>query len=217
MPARHAAAPRGRVLMVLVLCGLLVTALGACGLAVATARPGRPGLAVGKPALVPVPRGKRAPVPVAATDDQAARPVSLTVPDIGVRSRLIHLGLTKSGALQVPPTTSVAGWYTGSPRPGDIGSSIIIGHIDSFKGPGIFYHLRQLRPGERVYIRQADGKLAVFRVTAVRMYLKAKFPTAAVYGPTPNAQLRLITCGGAFDQTTHHYLSNVVAFATLVR
>ena len=155
-------------------------------------------------------------MPEAAKDDKAALPASLTIPDIGVQSRLIRLGLTKSGALQVPPTAFVAGWYTGSPRPGDIGSSIIIGHIDSKSIPGIFYNLLHLRPGQRVYIRQADGKLAVFRVTAVHMYLKARFPTAAVYGPTPDAQLRLITCGGAFDFGSRHYLSNVVAFATLI-
>jgi sortase (surface protein transpeptidase) len=153
---------------------------------------------------------------VAAADDKAAPPASLIIPEIGVQTRLIRLGLTKSGALQVPPTAFVAGWYTGSPRPGDIGSSIIIGHIDSMSTPGIFYNLRLLRPGQRAYIRQADGKLAVFRVTAVHMYLKARFPTAAVYGATPDAQLRLITCGGTFDQATHHYLSNVVAFATLI-
>ncbi len=204
------------MLIALVLSGLLVTALGACGLAVATARPARPAASVDRPALLPVPRGKQAPVPEAATDDKAALPASLIIPEIGAQSRLIRLGLTKSGALQVPPTAFVAGWYTGSPRPGDIGSSIIIGHIDSKSTHGIFYYLRLLRPGERVYIRQADGKLAVFRVTAVHMYLKARFPTAAVYGPTPDAQLRLITCGGTFDFGTGHYLSNVVAFATLI-
>ncbi len=105
----------------------------------------------------------------------------------------------------------MAGWYTGSPRPGDIGSSIIIGHIDSLQGPGVFYRLRLLRPGQRVFVREKNGRLAVFRVTSVHMYLKAKFPTALVYGPVPDAQLRLITCGGAFDPATGHYLSNVVA------
>ena len=215
MRARHAAPPSGRAVLVSLLCGLLVMALGACGIVVATAKPARPGLPV-KPALVAVPQGRQAPVPVAATDDQAAAPVSLTIPGIGVSTRLIRLGLTKSGALQVPPVTSVAGWYTGSPRPGDIGSSIIIGHIDSLKGPGVFFRLRLVRPGQRVYVRESDGKLAVFKVIAVHMYLKAAFPTATVYGATPNAQLRLITCGGTFDPATGHYLSNVVAFATLV-
>jgi sortase (surface protein transpeptidase) len=177
----------------------------------------RPATPVGHFAITPIPKGHYAAVPQATEGTEVARPVSLDIPAIGVQTRLIHLGLTSAGTMQVPTTTSVAGWYTGSPRPGDIGSSIIIGHIDSLQGPGIFYRLRLLRPGQRVYIRQAGGKLAVFRVNAVHMYLKARFPTATVYGPTPDAQLRLITCGGVFDPATGHYLSNVVAFATLIR
>ena len=110
----------------------------------------------------------------------------------------------------------MAGWYTGSPRPGAIGSSVIVGHVDSRLGPGVFFRLGLLRPAERIYVRRGDGSLAVFRVTSVHTYLKSRFPTAAVYGPEPGPQLRLITCGGTFDSTTGHYLSNIIAYATLV-
>jgi sortase (surface protein transpeptidase) len=134
-----------------------------------------------------------------------------------VRTRLIRLGLTRQGTLQVPGSPSVAGWYTGSPRPGEIGSSVIAGHIDSYLGPGVFYRLRDLRPGNRIYVRQANDRLAVFRVTAVRQYPKARFPTATVYGPVPDAELHLITCGGTFDYAAHSYLSNVVVYSTEVR
>jgi sortase (surface protein transpeptidase) len=146
-----------------------------------------------------------------------AKPVQITIPSIGVRSGLVHLGLTSSGALQVPSTTSVAGWYTGSARPGAIGSAVIVGHIDSVTGPGIFFRLHLLHPGSKVYVRRADGTLAVFDVTAVRSYLKDRFPTVAVYGPVPDAELRLITCGGAFDFSTGHYLSNTIVYATMVK
>ena len=129
-----------------------------------------------------------------------AAPVSLDIPAIGVQTRLVHLGLTAAGALQVPPTAAVAGWYTGSPRPGAIGAAVIAGHIDSAQGPGVFFRLRLLRAGELVYIRRAGGSLAVFRVTAVRQYPKTAFPTSAVYGAVPTAQLRLITCGGTFRE-----------------
>jgi sortase (surface protein transpeptidase) len=120
-----------------------------------------------------------------------------------------------SGALQAPASAAVAGWYTGSPRPGAIGSAIIAGHIDSVNGPGVFFRLRELRRGNLIYVRRSDGSLAVFRVTSVRTFTKARFPMAQVYGPVPNSQLRLITCGGTFDLATGHYLSNVVAFAVL--
>jgi sortase (surface protein transpeptidase) len=194
-----------------------VAGAGLTGLAVAsqTGRPATPSTPVGQASLVPVPSGKWAAVPPARVR-AVAPPVRLFIPAIGVRTRLVRLGLTKAGALQVPPTTSVAGWYTGSPRPGEPGAAVIAGHIDSVAGPGVFFRLRLLRRGERVFVRLAGGRLAVFQVTGVRSYLKSRFPTRAVYGPAPNAQLRLITCGGTFDVATGHYLSNTIVYATLV-
>lgn len=167
--------------------------------------------------LLPVPAGKRAAVPGPSAEAVVARPTELIIPVIGVRTRLVRLGLTRGGALQVPATAAVAGWYTGSPRPGAIGAAVIAGHIDSLNGPGIFFRLRLLHPGNHVYVRRADGSVAVFKVTSLHQYPKARFPAAAVYGPVPDAQLRLITCGGIFDPATGHYLSNVIAFAKLVR
>ncbi len=195
--------------------GVLLASAGVTGLALAS-QTGRPATPVGKPALVPVPIGRQAPVPEPAPQ-KVARPVSLVIPAIGVRTGLVRLGLTASGALQVPSTTTVAGWYTGSARPGATGAAVIVGHIDSLTGPGIFFRLRLLHPGNRVYVRRADGTLAVFQVTSVRSYLKSRFPTVAVYGPVPYAELRLITCGGAFDYATGHYLSNVIVDAALVQ
>ncbi len=179
-----------------------------------TGRAARPAASAGKPALIPIPRGHWAarPQPTAAP---VPLPVRLDIPAIGVRTQLIRLGITKAGTLQVPSSTAVAGWYTGSARPGAIGAAIIAGHIDSYLGPGVFYRLNLLKPGELVYVRRANHSLAVFRVTSVHSYLKTKFPTEAVYGPVPDAQLRLITCGGTFDEATGHYLSNVVVFAIL--
>lgn len=110
----------------------------------------------------------------------------------------------------------MAGWYTGSPRPGAIGSSVIAGHVDSYLGPGVFFRLELLRPGALVYVRRADATIAEFRVSAVRLYRKDHFPTAAVYGPTPQAELRLVTCGGTFDHALGSYLGNVVVYAMAV-
>ena len=196
--------------------GVLAMAAAVVGLLVLTGRPGHPpGPASAAPDDL-VPLGTPAPLPKPATF-AAPLPVALQIPAIGVRTRLIRLGLTPQGTLQVPSSSSVAGWYTGSPRPGEIGSSIIAGHIDSHLGPGIFYRLRELHPGNRIYVRQADSRLAVFRVTAVYQYSKAHFPTAAVYGAVPDAELHLISCGGTFDYATHNYLSNIVVYSTEVR
>ena len=190
--------------------GLLVAGVGVAGLAL-TRQP--VAAQYGATPTLPAPTG-----PVVAAPRQGSAqvslPVALTIPSIGVQTSLIRLGLTASGALQVPPSTAVAGWYTGSPRPGAIGSAVIAGHVDSHVGPGVFFRLSSLRPGDPVYVRRADGTLAVFRVTAVREYDKDGFPTAAVYGPTPDAELRLITCGGTFDTQLRSYLSNTVVYAT---
>ena len=117
----------------------------------------------------------------------------------------------------MPATTSVAGWFTGSPPPGATGSAIIAGHINSYRGPGVFLRLDELRPGNRIYVRRSDQTTVTFRVTAVHRYLKNHFPTQTVYGATPDAELRLITCGGTFDSATGHYLSNIVVYAAEAR
>lgn len=203
----------GRPAVVAAGIGVLIAASGTAGLLM-TSHPAYvpPHVAPARPVLPPVGKPQ---TPAPESSDRASPPVSLTIPAIGVRSRLIRLGLTRSGALQVPGVTSVAGWYTGSPPPGAIGSSVIVGHVDSYAGPGIFYRLHLLRPRDLLYVRQRDGRLAVFRVSSVHQYSKTGFPTVKVYGPEPTPQLRLITCGGAFDQQTGHYLSNIVVYATL--
>ena len=205
--------------------GLVVIVGGTTGLLLShhstqTLRPvaaGAPaGPSAGAPAL-PAPTGPIVAPPQSADPAPVARPVSLTIPLIDVKTSLITLGLASGGAMQVPSSVTVAGWYTGSPRPGSIGSSVIVGHVDSKISRGVFYRLDQLKPGNDVFVKRADGTTAEFRVTQVHQYLKGQFPTAAVYGPTPDAELRLITCGGTFDSTTGHYLSNVVVYAAEVK
>jgi hypothetical protein len=168
-------------------------------------------------AALPVPTGPIvAPPPSAAA--KVPSPVSLTIPLIGVKTNLITLGLAAGGSMQVPVSATVAGWFTGSPRPGAVGSSIIVGHINNVQqGPGVFLRLSELKHGDDVFVKRADGTTVEFRVTEVQRYLKDHFPTQTVYGPTPDAELRLITCGGAFDYATGHYLSNIVVYATQVR
>jgi len=203
-------------------CGVVATALGLVGWESAqgnravTGGPERAGHA-GLARDVEVPRGHAAPSPRYGRDIDVARPVRLVIPAIGVRTRLTRLGISGAGTLQVPASAAVAGWFTGSPRPGAVGASIIAGHIDSRLGPGVFFRLAQLRRGQRVYVVRADRSVARFRIISVRSYAKASFPRAVVYGPVPDPELRLITCGGQFDYATGSYLDNVVVYAILVR
>jgi hypothetical protein len=145
-------------------------------------------------------------------------PVAVDIPAIGVRSQLLHLGLNPDGTIQVPSLTTAAdeaAWYEYSATPGEIGTSVIEGHVDSYQGPAVFFRLGALRPGDAIDVTLADGVTAVFRVSGVREYTKDKFPDGLIYGATHYAALRLITCGGAFDTTTGHYLSSTVVFASL--
>jgi len=151
------------------------------------------------------PAGHSRPVPV--------RPLVVTVPAIGVQSRLVPLRLDRAGALQPPQEYGRAGWYAGGPTPGDPGPAVIAGHVDSRAGPAIFFRLRELRPGDSVVVTRSDGRTARFRVVGVDRYPKNRFPTQRVYGPTPDRALRLITCGGSFDYARRSYRDNVVAYA----
>jgi hypothetical protein len=146
-------------------------------------------------------------------------PVSVDIPAIGVNSRLLRLGVNADGSMQVPPLTTsadLAAWYKYSATPGQMGASVIEGHVDSNRGPAVFFRLGSLRPGDAVDVTLADGITAIFRVTGVREYLKSNFPAKSIYGAPGYAGLRLITCGGTFDYATGHYLSSTVVFASLV-
>jgi sortase (surface protein transpeptidase) len=198
-------------------CGLAVILAGTLGL---LTRGGSPGVrpAPAQAATLPGPAMPAPTAPIVAAQQpapprQVALPQSLTIPQIAVSTRLVSLGLTSQGAVQVPATTTVAGWYTHSPRPGAVGPAVILGHIDSDRGPGVFFRLAALRPGDLIYVRLSDGSTVSFQVTHVQTYQKDQFPTESVYGPTPDQELRLITCGGAFDSASGHYLSNIVVYA----
>jgi hypothetical protein len=146
-------------------------------------------------------------------------PASLYIPRIGVRARIISLGLTRSGAAAVPPLAHpfLTSWYDRGPTPGQPGTAVIFGHVDAAGvGPAVFYDLGGLRPGDLVYVTLEDRQTAVFRVYAAAMYLKADFPTRTVYSYTSWPTLRLITCGGQFDKATGHYLGNTVVFAEYI-
>jgi Sortase domain len=159
--------------------------------------------------------------PIAPKEPSLPRsaPVSVAIPAIGVRSPLLRLGLNPDGTMQVPDLSTSAdeaAWYKYSVTPGQIGTAVIEGHVDSQVGPAVFFRLGALRPGDHIDVTLGDGMTAVFRVTGVREYTKIDFPTEMIYGPTKYAALRLVTCGGTFDYATGHYLSSVVVFASLV-
>ena len=168
----------------------------------------------------------RPPVPLAlpavapgGLPSPTAPPIRLQIPAIHVSTKIVDEGLDADGALQVPPLTDAGvrevGWYDLGPAPGQVGSAIIAGHVDSDQAAGVFYDLGRLAPGNAVEVTLANGDTVHFTVTSVHEYSKAHFPASEVYGPEPYQALRLITCGGAFDEATGHYLSNIVVYARM--
>ncbi len=142
-------------------------------------------------------------------------PTSISIPAIAVDSALVKLGLNPDGSLAVPTDYAKAGWWAGGTVPGDPGPAVVVGHVDSVNGPAIFYRLRSLRPGDLVQVRRSDHVRVTFVVERVQQIAKDTFPTQEVYAELPYPALRLVTCGGAFDTTTGHYVDNVIVFATI--
>lgn len=143
-------------------------------------------------------------------------PVSIAIPTLGVSGPLEHLTADPvTGELAAPADPQVAGWFAAGVVPGETGPAVVGGHVDSRSGPGVFFRLRSLAPGDLVVIRRSDGRAVRFTVTDVHRYPKDRFPSAAVYGPTPTPELRLVTCGGVFDRAERSYRDNVVVDAIL--
>ena len=144
-------------------------------------------------------------------------PMHLNIARIGVSVDLIGLGRLPDGTMEVPPLFSpVAGWYNRGPSPGEQGPAVIVGHVDTYKGPSVFWRLYELRPGDTIEVTRADKRVAVFKVEALKQFEKDSFPTKEVYGNLDYAGLRLITCGGTFNPETVEYTQNTVVFASLV-
>jgi sortase (surface protein transpeptidase) len=146
-------------------------------------------------------------------DQQVADPVRLRIPTIGVDAPVDPLAVDKNGVLPPPETNERTGWWRDGPEPGERGPAVIVGHIDSYEGPAVFIRLADLRSGDQILIDRADGSTAMFVTQRVEQHAKDDFPTQAVYGATPDPQLRLITCGGDFDDKDRRYLDNVIVYA----
>lgn len=145
-------------------------------------------------------------------------PVSVEIPDLKMTSRVISLGLNKDRTVAVPPIekNDPVGWYKHSPTPGEIGPSVLLGHVTVGRyGHGVFFHLRDISKGDLILVRRKDNSTARFTVDQVKKYPKDKFPTDQVYSNTTTAQLRVITCAGDISSRTGEYLDNLIVFASL--
>ena len=177
--------------------------------ATATPEPGRDPVRTRRPVARPSPPPR--PLP-------RSRATVLSIPYLGLEAPVVGLRLDRNRQLTTPPVDKpkLAGWYEDGPSPGEAGTAVVVGHLDTATGPAVFVGLSSLTPGRLVEARRADGRTAVYTVDTVRTYDKSHFPSEEVYGARKRPELRLITCGGAYDRKTG-YQSNVVVFAHLTQ
>jgi hypothetical protein len=176
-----------------------------------------------RPVAVPVPSGSAAAVAGAAGRPAThaaltqSTPISVALPSVGLTAPLLGLGMDSKGAPELPPFSEprTAGWLRDSATPGAAGTAVLVGHVDTRTGPAVFWNLSAVKPGAPVEVTRLDGSTAQFTVDAVRVFAKAAFPSAQIYAPAKDAQLRIITCGGVFDRKRAEYTGNVVLFAHL--
>jgi sortase (surface protein transpeptidase) len=173
-----------------------------------TLPPTNPPATIAPPPTIPIEEA------LAAAAPPPHRPERVHIASIGVDATIIDLGLNPDRTLEVPEDIRLTGWWTGRSVPGEEGPSIVVGHVDSAAaGPGVFWRLRELNIGDVIHIERSDGSISEFRVIETELVLKDEFPTEKVYGSTEGSQLRLITCGGSFDQSARSYLGNVIVYA----
>ena len=147
---------------------------------------------------------------------QAPNPAVIRIPRLDVDAEIIPLGLQDDGTIEVPENPEQAGWWLGGPEPGETGPAVILGHVDSQEdGPAVFFYLRYMEPGDEIHIDRVDGSTVTYVVESTERHHKDEFPTDAVYGPTEDPTLRLVTCGGDFDFDVRTYSDNVIVFASL--
>ena len=169
----------------------------------------------------PISEAQRVPIPsptfqaTSSPTPAIAQPVTLSIPKIHVTAPIETVGLDKDNNMDVPKQATDVGWYEYGPNPGDMGNSVIDGHLDWYTGPAVFWQLNQLSPGDQITVTDTAHQSHVFVVTKKASYPYTQFPLNQVFGATSGAHLNLITCAGTFDKVAKNYSNRVVVYADL--
>jgi LPXTG-site transpeptidase (sortase) family protein len=204
--------------------GITIVALGVCGVAVGVSlsAPVSGTRAVRTTTTAAAPKASASGANVLAVQKTVVRkqmpdPVRISIPAIGVNARVIALGLNSDDTMQVPTNYADTGWFQPGPEPGEVGPAIIVGHLNSKRGPAVFQRLSELRVGQVITVHLKGGSVVRFRADSMIRVAKDHFPTKRVYARTKQPTLRLVTCAGPFDPVTGHHADNYIVFASLVR
>lgn len=145
-------------------------------------------------------------------------PIKLSVPAVGIEAEFeAPVGIDAEGEMEVPKNYDTVAWYKHGPTPGELGPTVIVGHVDSEKGPEVFQPLKDVKEGDEIKVKREDGTTMVFRVYDVAYHSRKKFPVGKIFGDVDQPEIRLITCGGFFDYFKRSYSHNLVVYGTLAR
>lgn len=174
-------------------------------------------LATARPAPVPAAPAVSAAQRLSSDGLTESTPERIDIPSIRLDAPLAEMGQAADGSIDTPPFSKpgTAGWYGGSVTPGEVGTSLIVGHVDTHRGPAVFYLLSSLRKGDTVQVTRSDHSTAVFSIDSIQVVPRTGFDDKKVYADASRPELRLITCGGTFSKKQQEYSSNVVVFAHL--
>lgn len=167
------------------------------------------------PATRPTPAANEVSRLESLADMHPAPPVRLVIPALGVDAPIDPYGIDdRTGQMAVPRNVTDVAWYEHGPVPGQPGSAVLAAHVDLVgRGPGVFFRLKQLEPGDEIVVKHADGVDARFVVVARALYEKDELPLDAIFATSGARVLTLVTCGGGFDQSRQSYEGNVVVYA----
>lgn len=205
------------VAVLLAVSGIVALAIGLAGQEPAPPAPDDTTAATAPQSPAPDKQRQKSPDQEANPDtlDYSA-PVRIDIPPIDVSSSLVEVGLDSAGVMETPEPVDLAGWFAPSPPPGIPGATVIAGHVTWDQEPMVFFRLGDLRRGDRVEVEREDGVTVAYEVTRIGTFPKEGFPTKAVYDQPDRSELRLITCGGGYDEASSRYLANVIVWATIV-
>jgi len=149
--------------------------------------------------------------------EPVAEPVGLQIPSLDVDASVVNVGLEDDGGMEIPEDVSTVGWYDLGVAPGEGGTSVIAGHVDSAEqGPGAFWDIRRLDVDDIVTVDHEDGTTSDWRVVARTSYPKDELPISDIFTRFGPSRLVLITCDGEFDRGERSYSDNVVVYTVPV-
>ncbi len=158
---------------------------------------------------------ERSPIVIEAAPGRPAKPVSVSVPSIGVDgAEVVEVGLDANRAVEIPDDVQQVGWYNRGPRPGEDGNAFMTSHVDSrSQGRGVLFDLRRSEPGDLIEVTHEDGSVTEWEVVFRERIVKGSYPMDRVFRFDGPPGLVIDTCGGPFDPNTGSYENIDIVYA----